>query len=304
MLVAIPARADDELAEARRLEAALEYEQALALVDRALAHGGAEPGRVAELHLLAGRLAAGLDRAAVAEDHFARALALRPETKLPDGTSPKLTAPFDAARARGVPPLVVTVRASRGLVTIEPHADPLGLVVGVQAHLESHGNHFEVTERASLRVIVPIDAIAVEIDALDASGNRVWAGPAPTGPLTFDELTPKVVAPPPRGSRAIIARWQTWAISGAAFAIAGGAFAYWSSSLQTEWNQQRSQDGLHDFSALKAIEDRGRRDAIAADIGFGIAGAAAITSLVLLATNHDNSPIIVGAGTVGVAGRF
>ena len=304
MLVALPARADDELAEARRLEAALEYEQALALVDRALAHGGAEPARVAELHLLAGRLAAGLDRAAVAEDHFARALALRPDTKLPDGTSPKLIAPFERARARGVPPLVVTVRASRGLVTIEAHADPLGLVVGVQAHLESRGSHFEVTERASLRVIVPVDAIAIEIDALDASGNRVWAGPAPTGPLTFDELAPKIVTPSPHSSRPILARWQTWAISGAVVAIGGGAFAYWSSSLQTEWNQQRSQDGLHDFSALKTIEDRGRRDAIAADVLFGVAGAAAITSLVLLAIGHDDSPVIIGAGTVGVAGRF
>src|SRR5262245_5385207 len=94
------AHAEDELARARQLEGQLEYEQALAIVEAALARGGAEPARWVELHLLAGRLAAGLDRARVAEDHFARVLALRPETTLPEGTSPKLTAPLAAARAR------------------------------------------------------------------------------------------------------------------------------------------------------------------------------------------------------------
>src|SRR5688572_29373755 len=66
-LAAGPARAEDDLARARRLEAQLEYEPALAIVEGALRRGGAEPARTVELHLLAGRLAAGLDRAAAAE---------------------------------------------------------------------------------------------------------------------------------------------------------------------------------------------------------------------------------------------
>src|SRR4051812_12229978 len=95
-LTAGTARAGDDLAEAIRLEAALEYDQALAIVDRMIAAGTVtEPARLAELHLSAGRLAAGLDHADIARDHFARALALRPELALPAGTSPKLTAPFD-----------------------------------------------------------------------------------------------------------------------------------------------------------------------------------------------------------------
>src|SRR5262249_28160285 len=129
-LTAGRALADDELARARRLEASLEYEQALATVEGALDRGGADPARLVELHLLAGRLAAGLDRAAAAEDHFARVLALRPDTALPPGTSPKLTAPFAAARARSAP-LEVHATAVGGLVALVVSRDALGLVSGI-----------------------------------------------------------------------------------------------------------------------------------------------------------------------------
>jgi hypothetical protein len=301
LVAATPARADDDLAEARRLEAALEYDKALTVVEHALARGGSDPARVAELHLLAGRLAAGLDRAAVAEDHYARALALRPDTRLPDGTSPRLTAPFDAARARGVPPLDITATVVRGLVTIAPKADPLGLVVGVQAHVVDRNSHYEVSERGSLRVIVPPGATTVEVAALDANGNRVWVGPAPAEPVVIEP--PRIVLPPPPPHRSIAARWQTWTIAGGAIAIAGGAFAWKTKSLQDEWNRLRAEDGQHDFSALQAIETRGRRYAIAADVSFGVAAAAGITAAILAITARDEA-IVVTPTTVGIAKRF
>ena len=43
LVAASPARAEDELTRARQLEAALEYDQALAIVDQVLARGGADP---------------------------------------------------------------------------------------------------------------------------------------------------------------------------------------------------------------------------------------------------------------------
>jgi hypothetical protein len=307
LLVAPPARADDELAEAHRLENALEYEKALVLVERIIAHGGADPARLANLHMLAGKLAAGLDRGASAEDHFARVLALRPDTRLPEGTSPKLTVRFEAARIRGIPPLRVTTTLANGVATISSEADPLGLVAGIAVRVvDASGNPNEVSDHSARRVAIPANARATEIAALDASGNRVWVGDAPAE---------QVVIAPPRppehhdvvDQRSAFAKWPTWAISAGAIAAIGGGFAWHSKSLQDEWNRLRAEDNQHDFSSLQSIEHRGRTYAVAADISFGVAGAAAIVSLILLATSHEPKPIVgitPGAATFGFAARF
>ena len=312
VLVAAPARADeprgvDQLAEAHRLEGALEYEKALVLVERIIAHGGADPARLAELHLFAGKLAAGLDRGASAEDHFARVLALRPDARLPEGTSPKLTVRFEAARIRGIPPLRVTTTIANGVATIAPEADPLGLVAGIAVRVvDASGKPDEVSDRSARRVAIPPMARATEIAALDASGNRVWVGDAPVEPVV---ITPP--HPPEHHDgvehRSAFAKWPTWAISAGALAAIGGGFAWRSKSLQDEWNRLRAEDNQHDFSSLQSIEHRGRTYAVAADISFGAAGAAAIVSLILLATSHEPKPIVgitPGSTTIGIGARF
>ena len=99
-----------------QLEQQLEYEQALVLADRTIAEGISTRDQLADLHLIAGRLAAGLDHPDVAQQHFAKLLALRPDTVLVAGTSPKLQAPFDAAKA-APHELVVTVANGALVVT-------------------------------------------------------------------------------------------------------------------------------------------------------------------------------------------
>jgi len=307
LLVGASARADDDLAEVHRLEGALDYDRALALVEKLIARGGADPARLADLHLLAGKLAAGLDRAAAAEDHFARVLALRPDTRLPDGTSPKLTVRFEAARIRGIPPLHVSATLARGLLVVAPEADPLGLVVGVQVDVvDRAGRRDQIAERAALRVAIPPSSTATQVAALDANGNRVWVGPAPTGERS---ASAEPIAPPPHppehhdtpeGSSPF-ARWSTWAIAAGAIGAIGGGFAWRSKSLQDQWNRLRAEDGQHDYSSLQSIEHRGRTYAIAADISFGVAAAAGVVA-VILAVTHRESKITVGPA--GVAGRF
>jgi len=313
LLAAAPARADeprsdDQLAEAHRLEGALEYEKALVLVERIIAHGGADPARLASLHLLAGKLAAGLDRGAAAEDHFARVLALRPDTRLPDGTSPKLTVRFEAARIRGIPPLRVTTTLANRVATIAPDADPLGLVAGIAVRVvDATGRPDEVSERSARRVAIPPNLRATEIAALDANGNRVWVGDAPAESVVIAPPPP----PPPHHDdgdhRSAFAKWPTWAISAGAIAAIGGGFAWRTKSLQDEWNRLRAEPDQHDFSSLQSIEHRGRTYAVAADISFGVAGAAAIVSLILLATDHQPKPIVgiaPGAATIGISATF
>jgi len=252
------AHANDDLAEAIRLEAALQYDQALAIVDRIIAAGTTtEPAQLAELHFYAGRLAAGLDRADTARDHFARALALRPDLALPAGTSPKITAPFDAARA--TPPL--RLHATRDGAVVD--ADPIGLVHRIDG-----------------------------FKALDDHGNVVWHGEAPAPP-----------PPPPGPSQASIAgRASTWAVAAGGALVIGGLCAWRFQVAQDDWNRF-SQDGLHDYTQLRAVESRGDHWGLAADVSFGVAAAAGVTAAILY-VRHRPGPFVVGPQYVGVAARF
>lgn len=304
--LAAPVRADDvahDLAEARKLEAALDYAGALRIVDQALARGGSDTFQYIELHLLGGKLAAGLDRAAEAEAHFARVLALKPETALPAGTSPKITAPFDAAKAKSVP-LTITVTNLRGLVTLVPSADPLGLVAGIAvAVVDGAGAHRDVTDRRSTRIALPAGTTAIEVTALDADGHRIWSGPPPTEPIVVEKPKPVVV----RDERSWIAKWPTWAIVTGVAAAAGGVSAWRTKVAQDEFDRFRD-DGEHEFGELETIRQRGDRWALATNIAFG---AAAITSVVtiVLVVRGGESAVVVGATAsstpaVTITGRF
>lgn len=295
VLATAPARAQggDELAEARRLEAALDYAGALAIVDRTIAHGGADPGRLAELHLLAGRLAAGLDRPQIAEGHFARLLALRPDTTLPDGTSPKITSPFATARARSSP-LRVSVTAVKGLVTLVADADALGLVAGIQvAVVDATGQHRDVADRRATRIAIPTGTTAIEVAALDTSGNRIWLGSVPAEAAVVIE-PPR--PPPPHESPSRIARWSTWAAV-STLALGTGGFAAWRFSVaQHDWDQLRTA-GTHDFTDLQAVETRGRRWGMTANIALGVGAATGIAAVILYLRDDTGEPrVLVGAG--------
>jgi len=289
------ARADDELARAHELEAKLEYEQALAIVERVLAAGDADPGRLVELHVFAGKLAAGLDRARLAEDHYARALAITPALALPDGASPKLTAPFAAAKAR-VQPLRVTATRERGAIAIAAD-DALGMVAGIAARTADG----ELVERHALRIAVPAGAEVREVAALDASGNRVWVGPAPVE--SASKPPPPPPPPPgggePRDTPAFYARPLTWAAVTGVALVVGGVAAWRFSADQRRWTELRDEGG-HEYDELHALETRGRRWGLAANIGFGVAIAAGVTTGITWVTHLRPGP---GAG-VGAAVRF
>jgi hypothetical protein len=249
-------RVSQALQTIARLEQQLEYEQALVLADRTIAEGISTRDQLADLHLIAGRLAAGLDHPDIAQQHFAKLLALRPDTVLVAGTSPKLIAPFEAARA-APHELVVAMTGGRLVVS----QDALHLVAGSRT-------------RADM------------IEAYDEFGNQL-AVEAMARPTSTDTEV--------RRSRA----WIPWAAAGGATLIAGGLAAWRYGVAQDEWN--RESDGMHDYTRLHALEDRGQRWAIAADIGFGIAAATAVTAVILYATHESVEPTGVAFTGTGAA---
>lgn len=288
---------DGLLAEARAAEAALDYDKALGLVERLLATGAAGyPAAFVELELTAGRLSAGLDRAKQAEDHYARALAIDPAATLPAGTSPKLTAPLDAARARTTP-LELSVIAVDGAVSVLVDADALGLVRGIALTItEANGSGRTLVERGATRVAVPEGATPIEVAAIDAHGNVVWKGVPPE---------PRIMPPPTvtRDDRPGVAtRWSTWAIA-TGVVLGAGAFSAWRFNVaQNEWNTLRDQPNMHDFSELTAVEDRGRRWGLTANIAFGLAAVTGIATVVLYYRQNSGTRVIVSP--TGVGGEF
>lgn len=259
-------RADDAaLGDARRLEANLEYEPALAIVEELIARGGATPAQLVERHLLAGRLAAGLDRADVAKAHFARVLALAPTTSLPAGTSPKLTEPFEAARVIAAP-LVVEARAGVAAEIIVK-TDTLSLVAGLSARLVDN----RVLRGEGTRVEIPRGTWAVEVSALDEHGNVLWSAPVDRA-VDSD-------GGPARAHVPFYRRPTVWLGIGTFTLAVGGLSAWRFQVAQDDWDAQRAA-GMTDFTDLQAIEDRGRRWGVVANISFGVTAAAGITAIV------------------------
>ena len=84
--------------------------------------------------------------------------------------------------------------------------------------------------------------------------------------------------PPPREGKKERSRTLPWITiaSGAAIAIAGGVMAYRANS-----NDEKSRDAMSGVDA-QTFHDRARRDALAANILFGVGGAVMITGVVLV----------------------
>jgi hypothetical protein len=225
------ARADDDLAEAKRLESQLEYDKALVIIEKLIAQGGLDRDHLVQLHLFAGKLAAGLDRTDVAEEHFARVLTLAPALTLPEGTSPKITAPFDAARGRTTPLRISTRRAGDHMEAVI-EADPLQIVARQERVAISDGGF--------------------DLRALDVYGNVVWTEHE-HGEQT--SLPPVHITPP---HRPFYKRSLFWGSVFVGTAALSGVAAWRFEVAQNDWNQMKA-DGSHDYTDGHERQPRRRR---------------------------------------------
>ena len=281
------AEVSQALAQIAKLESSLEYEQALVLADRTIARGISSRDQLADLHLIAGRLAAGLDHPDVAQAHFERVLVLRPNTQLVTGTSPKLLAPFDAARA--TQPLLVKLGVDGTRAYAEVTSDALHLVRGLRVVVVDSNHVASVVTADGLTKDVPSGTVT-SVAAIDEYGNelavaRIEAA-APIVPVRLERPTP------------FYKHWVTYtALSGAAL-ITGGLFAWRFGLAQDEWNRLDAAGG-HSYTQLQTIEQRGQRWAIAADATFGVAAIAGIAAAALFLT-RDGPSHVSFTGTGGV----
>jgi hypothetical protein len=217
-----------------------------------------------------------------AEQHFRAALVIDPGVALAAGTSPKITEPFEAARAylQQRDPLRVEhqVRASPPGVSLSIASDPIGIVAGARAAFRAPAYERVVTAdgAGALELVAagaPDAAIQVDVAIVDEHGNIVRR----LAPIGID-----ATAAPARASRPLYARWYLWGGLAAAAAGTGTYFGLAARGDRDELQRIDAEASQHDFREFLAVEDRMQRNSLIANISFGAAGALAVVSGILL----------------------
>lgn len=298
------AAADDPLAQARKAVAESDYVAARPALVAALDAGGRGPDELAEIYRLTGIVAAALGDARGASDAFTHLLALSPRATLPEGTSPKITRPFDAAgryiASHGALEVKLETRASPPAITLVVVSDPLSMVATARAVfiVDGGAERSQDVEVASERTEVALPAgrrIDARIAALDVHGNRLVEIGSREVPVVIVGEAPPVVAPPrpppPRSvpvvhaaPRPVTLRWWPYAAAGA---LALGATSYFALAARSETDDLDrivADSAHHRFGDATAVEDRARRDVLLTNIGLGVTGALALAAGVLYLT--------------------
>jgi hypothetical protein len=290
-LLASVAHADapSPIERARQLEARLAYDEALVIVESAIQAGGNDTDHLVELYLMAGRLAAGLDKAKLAEEHFAIVLALRPSTTLPDDTSPKIAVPFTVARTK-TKPFEARLVIDATTVAVE---GTLPMFTGIAIRYRVGTYEDKLVDRTQIVVARPANSTILEVLALDQYGNTLWSE-VPPAPIEAPHVDH------PRDDRSIFQRWSTWAVVTGVALTVGGVAAWRFDSAQNEFDKKRD-DGMTSVGDLQAIENRGDRWGLIANISFGVAAAAGIATVTTFFVYPKPS---ADGAVVGVGGRF
>ena len=307
------ARADESshLATARQALAALKYEQALHALEKALYSGKHGPEDMKTIYRMMGEIQAALGQQAEADRNFRSLLALDPAAELARGISPKIQQPFQAARtymsSRGRLAVTCKVDAAAAAVVLEVKADPADLVGGarvVYRLADGSEQTLEATGRGSHTLRVPTtEPVTLICAALDEHGNRLseigsWseplrlepARPEPQPPAVSIDAAPRREAPAPP----LYGRWYLWTAAAVVAGGGGGYFAWQAGQAEEELERLNQNSPDHSFSEAEAIERRGKRNALFANISFGAAGAFAIAAVVSLVLEPD-APAAEGA---------
>lgn len=277
LLAATPARAGDDPrtlldAGAQAIEN-VDFEAARGDVDRALASGRLTPGQLVRAHRLAGEIAAALDDSEGARAHFLRWILLDHGAALPAGMSPKITEPFAAARgeAAGLGGFAVSVRLERSpgrvRVTVE-RRDPLTMIAKLSAQLRG-GAVITVSENGAAFAVADTAAADVDVVALDEQGNQLVVATA---------SSPAAVVASRRRFPTLV-RWPTWTVVAVVAAGTGGLLGWRVRVAEDDLRALNADSSQHSFDEARAIQDRGRRDALLANLSYGVAGAAAVAAV-------------------------
>ncbi len=299
--------ANPNLERARRQLDNLQYEDAAGSLEQALRNGDSGPKELAEIYQLSAQVAAARGDDAAAEDFFRHLLALAPGTKLPAGVSPKIAEPFAAARSFIDQRLPISCRweqdPTAAAVRVLVDADPLSMVDGAEVSWVEDGQPKRSVKHGAAPFTVPVPKrkkLELRVAAIDTFGNHIAEFGTERKPLVIDTTgRSEVIETPPQGGgddhadtgrahgRPVIAKWWLWGGVAVAAASVGTYFGLdvLAAKQEIEDLNKKSQSGEPvQFSQALAIQQRGDRSALVANISFGVAGAAAVAAVILFAT--------------------
>jgi hypothetical protein len=291
-------RADDKLAKARDAIAAVHYDDAQGLLVQALHAGNNGLVELVEIYRLSASTAIVLGQEDVAEQYYKRWLELVPNATLPESVAPKLRQPFVTAQAYMAAHgrLTVTARRRKDTIDVVVESDPLGMVASIafgddnQPLGADHAAHSSIADGDATPAVAVLDEFGNRLDELrgdeiprDPIAVRIGSaqqGPAPGTPL--------------------YARPLAWVALGAIVGGTGVGFALAARSAQHDVNDIAANPSQHFASDLADARDRRDRDAVIANIGFGIGGACILTGAVIwLLSKNDTASTIAFAPAPG-----
>jgi hypothetical protein len=260
-------------ANCRALYQDLRYREAITSCREALPH--AAPGELPELYRLLGLSFAAVNDHPAARQAFVSLLTIDPAAALSGEYAPRIRADFEAARATGAG---ASVKLSATATSPLQPGVPLELAVQVddgpatpvsEIHVRS-GTEEAVVTRApamhvSLAAVAQTGPRALELVATDALGGRIglWS-------TSLD-----VVEAPGRGP---LRSWALWGALAVAFGGASTVFGVLSrSDGGAAANATFADDRLR-------LQQQANTFAITADVGFGLAAALVVTTVVMLVT--------------------
>lgn len=321
---------DEPLAQARAAVDASDYMTARAALDKALTAGGAQPDELAEMYKLLGIVDAALGDAKESAAAFGKWIALDPKGSLPQGTSPKITRPFDVAKKKGAKlELKTETNAQPPWVALVIESDPIG-ITHARAIVSADGAAEKIVDsdgKGRISMDLPKGhRLDLRVEALDEHGNRVAVlgskevpiviitsdkGP-PTDKVVVDKrdanlLKKQVVVAP--HERAWYANWHVWGIAAIGATVATGFFAYETRSDLQDLDRLNATSPDHPWSAAQDTESRARRDLLITDIGAGVTGALALgTAFFYLTRPHEEVQLVAvparGGGGLAIGGHF
>jgi hypothetical protein len=236
LLVGRTAAAEPSLADAQRQVLALEYGKAIQIAQRVIVRGGSSPAQLRQLYELLGQALASVGREPEAMTAFRQLLALQPDYRLPEHTSPKIRAPLAKVQSdwAGRPGLTVSrsrpgpVAIDRDLViVIKLIEDPLHMSRSARSVCALPGREaqsFAATARiGDVALLLPLSTLGVQrgplhcqLELLDAHGNALWRQPLELQLVPAERLTVARANP-------WYKRWWVWTVAGVV--IAGAATA-------------------------------------------------------------------------------
>jgi hypothetical protein len=326
-----PAHAD-ALSDARKAVDASDYPTAKGMLDTALKAGTASPTELAEIYRLSGIVEAALGNAQGATVLFAKWLSLDTRASLPDGTSPKLKRPFDAAVTQAAKRGPIEAKAETEddppAVTLVIVNDPHKLIVGAKVY-------FRIDKRPEQQLAADgQDRIKIELETgkrldlrlhgIDEYGNRVVELGSKSVPIVITSSgKTKVIIDPkdgdlvrkplePETPRSWYAQWWVWGIATGVAAGVGGFFAWRTHGDLQDLKSLNANSYVHPWADAQAAEISARRNLLVTNISAGVTGAFAIGTLILFLTRptpretETRAAItpIPGGGAVVLGGHF